>query len=115
MQKDKQMVAQHISTLEYELDGLTLQEAIKLLQSKLKDLKTLHPNCKDFTLDYSTTYNDRYSDDTSCRLNLLGMREESDAEYIARTHCWTRFVEKSKELASAADTKNADGKTYRRV
>ncbi len=30
---------------------------------------------------------------------------------LNRNHSWTRFVEKYKELASAADTKNDDGKT----
>jgi hypothetical protein len=34
---------------------------------------------------------------------------------LNRNHSWPRFVEKFKELASAADTKNADGKTFWQV
>jgi hypothetical protein len=32
-----------------------------------------------------------------------------------RNHSWTRFIEKFKELASASDTKNEDGKTFWQV
>ncbi len=89
----KQIRPQFIANLEYDLDGLTLEDAISALQQRLVKAKEQYPDFKSFNIDYTSDYNGDYSGEVHSRLCLVGMREETDAEYAKRI-----ATEKDREL-----------------
>lgn len=74
----KQKIREKLGDIIYQMDGMTLQEAIEFLKNKMEEYKD-YENLRLFeTTDY------RYGNEDKV-LEILGTREETDAEYKRRT------------------------------
>ena len=77
----KQKIQQRFSSISWELDDLTIDEAIKSLQKTKEEYKKLYPKFTDFALSFES---DPYDQSDGRNLYVVGVRDETDAECQAR-------------------------------